>query len=327
MKREVLTPSVISKQSLRATESNDRLDLFLHQSFPDHSRSMFQRLIREGKVWVNGKSGISKASIAPGDEIEIEFPAPKPTQLEPESMSLSILYEDKHLVVLDKPAGLVVHPGAGHAEHTLVHALLHHCRGQLSGIGGVERPGIVHRLDKDTSGCLVIAKTDLVHRKLAEAFHSRSVEKIYLALVWGKPRMLSGRIAKPIGRHAVNRRKMAVNEAGKEALTEWKLHQALNHVSLLECRLHTGRTHQIRVHLASVQLPIVGDALYGRAQSNAGSKARRQMLHAWKLSFEHPVKGVKINCEAPLPEDMKSLIDEAAIPEEPVRSRLSLRRH
>ena len=266
---------------------------------------MLQRLVRDGRATLGGQSCDSKSLVRAGDVVEIEFPAPQPASLEPEDFPLNILFEDKHLLVLDKPPGVVVHPGAGHAEHTLVHALLHHCRGQLSGIGGEERPGIVHRLDKDTSGCLVVAKTDPAHRALAESFQTRTVEKSYLALVWCEPRMPSGKIDKPVGRHRVHRHKMTVTEKGRSALTEWKVIERLGTISLLECRIHTGRTHQIRVHLASLGHPVVGDTLYGRARDAGPHRlAGRQMLHAWKLAFDHPISQKRIACEAPIPEDM-----------------------
>lgn len=302
-------------QQLIADEAGGRLDLWLHKRFPDCSRSTLQRLIREGHVLLHGKPCSAKASVGIGDTIAVEFPDPRPATLEPEDMNLEILHEDAHLLVLNKPAGLVVHPGAGHAEHTLVNALLHHCRGKLSGIGGEERPGIVHRLDKDTSGCLVVAKSDRAHRALVEMFQTRAMEKTYLALVWGAPRMPSGKIEKPIGRHRVHRHKMTVSDRGREALTEWKVRERAGPVTWIECRIHTGRTHQIRVHMASIGHPVVGDGLYGRTRvkeddgnpstSDVAARAQRQMLHAWRLAFDHPVTGKRIECEAPLPKDMR----------------------
>ena len=297
------------KHSLTADKDANRIDVWLQKHFPDSSRSMLQRLIREGHVLLKGKTCDPKADVKAGDGIEIEFPPPQSLTLKPESIKLDVLFEDKHLLVLNKAAGMVVHPGAGHSLHTLVHALLHHCRGQLSGIGGMERPGIVHRLDKDTSGCLVVAKTDAAHRKLVESFQSRSVEKVYLALVWGKPRMHSGKIDKPMGRHPVHRNKMAIKEDGRPALTEWKIIKELKDKTLLECRIHTGRTHQIRVHLAFMGCPVVGDLIYGRSKGVESKQlVKRQMLHAWRLSFEHPVKKTLVICEAPIPKDMQKLL-------------------
>ncbi len=302
-----------SKYFLVATEVAERLDLWLHRHFPEYSRSRLQQLIREERVRLGGKSCVPKTPVAVGDEIEMEFPSPQVTALEPEAVPLDILFEDESLIVLNKPAGIVVHPGAGHRTRTLVHALLHHCQGQLSGIGGVERPGIVHRLDKDTSGCLVVAKTDLAHRRLVESFqssHSHGMEKIYLALVWGKPRMLSGHINQPIGRHPVHRKKMSILIKGRPAQTDWKIHQNLNEkATLLECRIYTGRTHQVRVHLASIGHSVVGDSTYGRPKDAALHQlAGRQMLHAWRISFHHPIYETRISCEAPIPDDLQRLI-------------------
>ncbi len=292
----------------------DRLDLCLLDRFPDQSRSMLQRLIREGNVLLRGGTADPKSPVRVGDSIEVTFPASTPAIPQPEDIPLEILFEDKHLLVLNKAPHFVVHAGAGNMEHTLVNALLHHCRGQLSGIGGVERPGIVHRLDKDTSGCLVVAKTDVTHRRLVEQFQSRSIEKRYLALVWGVPRMPSGKIDKPIGRHRIHRSKMAIDEKGRPALTDWKVLGRGDGFSLLECHLHTGRTHQIRVHLASIQHPLLGDLTYGRPHTSP-LKIPRQMLHAWKLSFQHPVTEKTIACAAPIPEDMGALIRFTSSPQ------------
>lgn len=302
-----------TSQILQAAAACRRLDLWLHQQFPEHSRSMLQRLIAGKRVRLRGEFCAVRAPVRAGDRIEIEFPPPAPSALEPEDVALEILFEDEHLLVLNKPAGMLVHPGAGQSTHTLVHALLHHCRNQLSGIGGVERPGIVHRLDKETSGCLVVAKTDAAHRHLSGAFQTRSIEKIYLALVWGTPRASSGRIDRPIGRHPVQRRKMAVLPSGRAARTDWKISRGFPGAALLECRLHTGRTHQIRVHLAAIGHPIIGDPVYGGAHDACLQRlAGRQMLHAWKLCFEHPVRHLKISCEAPLPDDLRRVIAECA---------------
>lgn len=273
---------------------------------------MLQKLIRENHVKLRGAPCTAKSPVKAGDSIEIEFPVAKPMDLQPESLGLTVLLEDEHLLVINKAPGMVVHPGAGHSEHTLVNGLLHHCQGQLSGIGGVQRPGIVHRLDKDTSGCLIVAKTDPAHRRLVEMFQERNMEKTYLALVHGKPRMLSGRIEKSIERHPVHRNKMSVSEEGdgKAARTDWKILKTMDAASLLECRLHTGRTHQIRVHLASIGHPIVGDQVYGRSAKNPiFDSAKRQMLHAWRIRFEHPILKTSIFCEAPMPSDMSDFIN------------------
>src|SRR6202011_1415540 len=211
-----------------------------------------------------------------------------------------VLYEDEDMIVINKPSGLVVHPGAGQREHTLVNALLHHFP-KLSGIGGKERPGIVHRLDKETSGCLVVAKTDEAHRALSEQFEHRTIEKIYLALVAGRLGKNAGTVEEKIGRHPVHRQKMSISRRrGREAKTEYRVLSSSDEVSLVECKLHSGRTHQVRVHLHHLGHPVLGDKIYGR---KSAAKFPRQMLHAWKLGFQHPRTGDRKNFEAPLPND------------------------
>jgi 23S rRNA pseudouridine1911/1915/1917 synthase len=230
-------------------------------------------------------------------------------------MPLDVLYEDDRLLVLNKAPGVVVHPAAGHEEHTLVNALLHHCRGELSGIGGVARPGIVHRLDKDTSGCLVVAKNDETHLALSAQFASRKVQKTYLALVCGEIQRDSGTIRAAIARHPSHRKRMAVDdEFGREALTGYEVVERLRGATLVKCFLHTGRTHQIRVHFQFLGFPLVGDATYGNRQNQrledlTHFTASRQMLHAWQLSFIHPRSGQKLSFEAPLPKDMQDAIE------------------
>jgi 23S rRNA pseudouridine1911/1915/1917 synthase len=275
---------------------------------------MLQRLVREGHILINGNPCLlPRHPVKAGDDIAVRFPPPESSQLVARKMHLEILLEDEHLIVINKPAGLVVHPGAGHQDETLVHGLLHHCGEDLSGIGGVQRPGIVHRLDKDTSGCLVIAKTDEAHRHLVDQFKSRDVDKTYLALVWGKPRMHSGKVEAPIGRHPIHRKKMAIQEKGRDAITLWRLAESLPGAALLECRILTGRTHQIRVHLASAGHPVVGDELYGGKQATRGRAlgVERQLLHSWKLSFRHPTTGESVNAEAPIPPDFHAFISQA----------------
>ncbi|MBV9463186.1 MAG: RluA family pseudouridine synthase [Verrucomicrobiae bacterium] len=280
-----------------------RLDQWLSQrEDPALSRSAWQRLIREGAVQVNAERAEARRKLLPGDRVEAALPDARAAEIAAEAIPLGILYEDEDVVVVDKPAGLVVHPAAGHASGTLVNALLHHCAGSLSGIGGVERPGLVHRLDADTSGCLVVAKNDAAHHGLAAQFKDRTVVKTYLAWVVGKPRVRSGKIDAPIGRHPSNRKKMSVREDGRPALTEWKAKEAYAAASLLECRLHTGRTHQIRVHLSRLGHPIVGDEVYG-GRRGAFPEVKRQLLHAWRLSFEHPRTQAPVSLEAPLPAD------------------------
>ena len=285
-----------------------RLDKFLHKKFTDTSRSTFQRLIENGDVQVDGQT--TKATHHPraGEEISIHWPDPEPAEAQPENIPLDILYEDERLLVLNKPSGLVVHPAAGHPQGTLVNALLHHCAGQLSGIGGVARPGIVHRLDKDTSGCLVVAKDDAAHVALSAQFAGRKTTKIYHAITCGQPPKPSATVKAPIGRHPVHRKKMTVRENGREARTEIRVLNSLREAAHLEVTLHTGRTHQIRVHLQYWGCPLLGDPVYGGRPArifaqNTGYEAPRQMLHAHTLGFTHPATGQPLQVEAPLPAD------------------------
>jgi 23S rRNA pseudouridine1911/1915/1917 synthase len=277
-----------------------RLDRFLAIELPQYSRSRFQQLIRDGFVTLNGKTARPRDILRAGDVIDLTEPPPEKIDNQPEAIPLDILFEDDDLIVINKPAGLVVHPGAGHREHTLVNALLHHCS-TLSGIGGKERPGIVHRLDKDTSGCLVVAKNDESHRGLSIQFAERTVEKIYLALVSEKLRRSAGVIEKKIGRHRVHRQRMSVtSERGRAARTEYRVLRLSEQASLVECKLHSGRTHQIRVHLHHLGHPVLGDKVYAPKLTG---KFPRQMLHAWKLGFRHPRMGEWRTFEAPLPDD------------------------
>jgi len=282
--------------------AGDRLDRFLAAALPHLSRSRLQTLIKDGHVTVNGKPAKSSEKVRTGWMVTVEEPPAEPTLLEPEAIPLDVLFEDADLLVLNKPPGLVVHPAAGHPRHTLVHALLAHCT-SLSGIGGEKRPGIVHRLDKDTSGCLVVAKNDAAHTHLSRQFAGRTVTKIYLALVQGYfAGARSGAIDNQIGRHPVDRKKMAVlARGGKASRTTWRVVQDLPGVgSVVECTLHTGRTHQIRVHLKHLGHPLLGDSLY--APRLVGHYPR-QMLHAWKLGFTHPRTGEVMHFCSPLPED------------------------
>jgi 23S rRNA pseudouridine1911/1915/1917 synthase len=279
-----------------------RLDLFLVKSLPELSRSRIQQLIRAGFVLVSGATTRPHQSVRSGDEIEVTEPPPEKIQTEPEAIPLTILYEDDDLIVINKASGMTVHPGAGQREHTLVNALLHHCS-TLSGIGGKERPGIVHRLDKETSGCLVAAKNDLAHRELSKQFTARTVEKIYLALVAGKLRKETGVIENKIGRHPVHRQRMSVSSPrGRAARTEYRVLRSSEQASLVECKLHSGRTHQIRVHLHHLGNPVLGDKIYA---PSFAKNFPRQMLHAWKLGFRHPRTGEWKHFEAPVPDDFK----------------------
>src|SRR2546423_8699560 len=290
----------MNKLIVDSSHAGQRLDRFLAESLPAFSRSRLQALIRDGIVKVNGKPARPRDVVRRGDSIEWREPEITKIDAEPEPMDLDILFEDDDLVVINKPAGLVMHPGAGHQQHTLVNALLAHCK-NLSGIGGKERPGIVHRLDKETSGALVIAKNDATHRDLAKQFADRTTGKIYLALVAGTPRKSSGSIDAPIARHPVHRKKMSVAQrAGRAAKTEYRVLRSSADASLVECTIHSGRTHQIRVHLHHLGHPVVGDKLYGGKRAG---NFPRQMLHAWKLSFRHPRTGKTMSFTAPIPRD------------------------
>jgi 23S rRNA pseudouridine1911/1915/1917 synthase len=280
--------------------AGERFDRFASSQLPELSRSRVQALIRSGDIRLNGAAARASEALKAGDEITTAIPDAAPLEeLEAEDIPLAILHEDGDLVVIDKPAGLVVHPGAGNPTGTLVQALLHHCQ-DLSGIGGVERPGIVHRLDKETSGCLVIAKNDAAHQSLAAQFADRTVEKIYLAIAEGAPRRASGVIDAAIGRHRSHRQKMAVDLTGKgrEAVTHYRVLAQADGLSLIECRPKTGRTHQIRVHLKHLGHPLAGDPIYGRR-----GKFTRHLLHAWKLSFDHPRSGARLSFTSPVPAD------------------------
>ena len=283
-----------------------RLDAYLASRLDELSRARIQALIREQYIRVNNAPAKPRDTVKAGDRITIDLPEAVPAEAVPEDIPLSILHEDDDLVVIDKAHGMVVHPAAGNPTGTLVNALLHHCRGRLSGIGGVERPGIVHRLDKDTSGCLVVAKTDAAHQSLAAQFSAReTMEKIYLAVTRGVPGPAAGTVFTHIARHPVNRRKMAVCNppGGKPAITDYRVvtRDAATGTALVRCHLHTGRTHQIRVHMHHLGTPILGDPIYGRPPSRAGVPVARLMLHAWRLSFHHPSGGRVMRFEAPIP--------------------------
>jgi 23S rRNA pseudouridine1911/1915/1917 synthase len=284
-----------------------RLDRFLADEVQHLSRSRLQTLIRQGHATLNGNNARPREIVHAGDLIRLIEPPLEKIAAEPENIPLDILFEDKDLLVLNKPAGIVVHPGAGNVRHTLVNALLAHCP-TLSGIGGKERPGIVHRLDKETSGCLVVAKNDAAHQNLSRQLAERTVEKIYLALVAGIIRKKQGVIDAPIGRHPVNRKRMAVaKRRGRAARTDYRVLQSTGGISLVECMLHSGRTHQIRVHLHHLGHPVLGDKVYGGKHADAFS---RQMLHAWKLGFHHPHTGEWRKFEAPLPDDFAEVLKQ-----------------
>jgi 23S rRNA pseudouridine1911/1915/1917 synthase len=293
--------------------AGQRLDRFLARQMPHHSRAYLAGLIRSGRVTLNGDRVKPGARLRPADTVQGTIPAPQPVKLAPEPVALSILYEDAALVVVNKPPGRVVHPAPGHAAGTLVNALLHHCP-DIGPIAGEIRPGIVHRLDKDTSGVLVVAKSATALDDLARQFKDRSVEKTYLALVQGHPGTEAGEVTLPIGRHPVDRKKMSVrSRRPRSAKTIWRVGEAYPGCVLLEVRLMTGRTHQIRVHCAAMGHPVLGDRVYGGpshlALGDLQAPVPRQMLHAWRLTIRHPVRRTAISFEAPLPPDMAGIID------------------
>lgn len=298
-------------------EAGTRLDIFLAGRKPDLSRSQVRRAIDEGLVWVNRGRVKASHKLKQADVVCLQRQEPKVDVTLPEDISLDIVYEDPHMLVIDKPAGMVVHPAAGNYQGTLVNALLHHCK-DLSGIGGVLRPGIVHRLDKQTSGLLLVAKSDAAHKALALQFKQHEIRKIYRALVCGDPKEEAGIIDAPVGRHPTERKKMSTkSRRGKEALTKWYVAERYGVATLLDVELKTGRTHQIRVHLSAAGYPIVGDSVYGSPQrinaiqhSLMRSKVRamhRQALHAGEIGFFHPITREPLSFTSPLPEDMMVL--------------------
>ena len=298
--------------------SGPRLDKALAEA-SGLSRERVKALIGEGRVTVGGKPAIQPSARSAGESYLIELPPPANAAAAAQAIPLAIAYEDEHLIVVDKPAGMVVHPAAGNPDGTLVNALLHHCGGNLSGIGGVARPGIVHRIDKDTSGLLVVAKSDVAHEGLSRQFADHSLERAYLAVCNGHPNPPEGRISGRIGRSDANRKKMAVlpkdSSRGKHAATRYKVLRRMDDCALVECRLETGRTHQVRVHLASIGHALLGDPLYGRTNPRVKPVLqrlgfKRQALHAAVLGFVHPVTSDRLRFTSDLPADMKELIDE-----------------
>ena len=301
--------------ALDASHAGWRLDRALAAVLPSLSRERLKVLTKAGALTRDGKAVRDPATKVKGDErLTLAVPDPEPAHNEPQEIPLPIVYEDEHLLVVDKPAGLVVHPAAGNRDGTLVNALLHHCGASLSGIGGVARPGIVHRIDKDTSGLLVIAKHDKAHEGLAKQFAAHSIDRRYLAIVSGVPRQAEGSVDAPLARSPQNRKKIAIVKEGrgKRAVTHWKRLTILNDAALVECRLETGRTHQVRVHMASIGHPLVGDPVYGRGKS-AHRKLlnqldfKRQALHAAHLGFVHPVTKGRLSFDSALPSDMQEL--------------------
>ena len=308
LKKGGLFESVVSRE-----REGQRLDQYLADMLPEMSRSRLSSLIRSGFVFLNGAPCKAANRLKEGDRIEATLPPPEPLDIRPEKVEFVILYEDEDLLVIAKPPGVVVHPACGHKKGTLVHGLMAHCD-NLSGISGIERPGIVHRLDKDTSGVIAIAKSDRSHHALVELFKTRQVGKVYHAIVVGHPAIPKGCISQPIGRHRSNRKKMAVlQHGGRDAVTCWStLEKFSNNMAYLEVRPATGRTHQIRVHMAYLGHPVAGDSLYGNKQFKTISEnfgIKRQCLHAYSLSFKHPVSGQQMEFVAPLWADMLGLLE------------------
>jgi 23S rRNA pseudouridine1911/1915/1917 synthase len=310
------------RQSCTVTDEDRgvRLDVFVSHKYPSLSRSQVKKLIDDGEIQVN-EIPVSKAGLKlrSGDAVEFAIREAQPSTVLAQDIPLQILYEDRHLLVIDKPAGMVIHPAPGHREGTLVNAILHHCD-DLSGIGGVIRPGIVHRLDKETSGVLLVAKNDETHRHLSDQFKAHLVRKTYKALVFGSPREDEGVIELPVGRHPADRKKMSTtSRRGKEAVTRWRVVGRYGEVTLLDVDIETGRTHQIRVHLSAMGYPVIGDLVYGgtgrlKSVKDAALRSRlsampRQALHAWRIGFTHPRENRELEFTAPLPEDMRDLLD------------------
>jgi 23S rRNA pseudouridine1911/1915/1917 synthase len=296
---------------LQVEATPDRLDRYLADHLPELTRSRIQKLIEQEQVQVNGVICASKkASLRIGDRISLTIPETIPLDIQAEDIPLDILYEDDHLIILNKPVGLVVHPAPGHEDGTLVNALLAHCGDNLAGIGGVQRPGIVHRLDKDTSGAIAIAKTDQAHQHLQAQFKTKTARREYLGIVYGAPQP-SGTIDAPIGRKEGDRKRMAIvpeDRGGRKAITHWQVEERLENYSLVRFQLETGRTHQIRVHSAHIGHPVVGDPVYSLGKS-VGVNLPGQALHAWKLTLQHPVTEAWIEAIAPIPPVFTKLLD------------------
>lgn len=284
-----------------------RLDKYLAEQFPEQTRSYLQKLIKEGGVLVNGRSVKTGYQLSCGDEVCVNIPEPKELNVEPQKMELDIVYEDEDVILINKPKGMVVHPAPGHTKDTLVNGLLYHCQGNLSGINGVARPGIVHRIDRDTTGILIVCKNDMAHNSIAAQLKEHSITRRYRALVHGNIKEDKGTVEGPIGRHPVDRKKMAINERnGKPAVTHYQVLKRFGNYTYIECVLETGRTHQIRVHMASIGHPLVGDEVYGPAK--CPFKLEGQCLHAMVLGFVHPRTGEYMEFSAELPGYFQELL-------------------
>lgn len=284
-----------------------RLDKYLAEQFPEQTRSYLQKLIKEGAVLVNGKSVKTGFQLSKGDEVSVSIPEPKELDVEPQQMDLDIVYEDDDVILINKPKGMVVHPAPGHTTDTLVNGLLYHCKDNLSGINGVARPGIVHRIDRDTTGILIVCKNDMSHNSIAAQLKEHSINRRYRALVHGNLKDDTGTVEGPIGRHPIDRKKMSINEKnGKPAVTHYTVLERFGNYTLIECKLETGRTHQIRVHMTSIGHPLVGDEVYGPAK--CPFKLQGQCLHAMILGFVHPRTGEYMEFSADLPSYFEDLL-------------------
>ncbi len=295
-------------EKLVADLENMRLDAYIASKKENISRTNIQRLIEEGSILVNGQKKKISYKVQIGDSIEINIPEAKETDIKAEDIPLEVVYEDSDIIVVNKPKGMVVHPANGNPDGTLVNAIMNICKGSLSGIGGEIRPGIVHRLDKDTSGLLIVAKNDLAHINMSTQIKNREVKKIYIALVKGNINENEATINMPIGRSTKDRKKMAVRKEGKEAVTHFKVLKRYGDYTLLKIKIDTGRTHQIRVHMAEIGHPVVGDMVYSKGKNEFGVEG--QMLHATSLDFKHPITGKEMHLEADLPEYFKNVLNE-----------------
>ena len=289
-------------------DADSRIDRYLAQQMPDQSRSFLQKLIREEQITVNGRPVKANYRLQPEDQVLVIVPDPQLPDILPANIPLDILYEDSDVLVINKPKGMVVHPAAGHYTNTVVNAVMYHCQGNLSGINGVMRPGIVHRIDRDTTGAIVICKNDQAHQSLAQQLKEHSITRSYRAIVWNNLKEDEGTVDRPIGRHPVDRKKMAVNEKnGKTAVTHYRVLERFGRFTYIECRLETGRTHQIRVHMASIGHPLLGDEVYGPSGKQP-FRLQGQCLHAMTLGFLHPSTEEYVEFEAPLPEYFTQLL-------------------
>ena len=298
----------MEKIIVQNNEKGVRLDSYITKKLNDLSRANIQRLIEDGNILVNSAKQKISYKFNSGDKIEITIPEPKKIDLKPQDIKVEIVYEDNDIIVVNKPKGLVVHPAVGNPDGTLVNAIMNICKDSLSGIGGEVRPGIVHRLDKDTTGLLIVAKNDKAHINLSEQIKNREVKKIYIALVRGNIPENEATINMPIGRSTKDRKKMAVVKNGKEAVTHFKVIDRFKNYTLLEIKIDTGRTHQIRVHMAEIGYPVVGDMVYSNGKNEFGVEG--QMLHAKSLDFKHPITGKDMHLEAELPKYFKDIIDK-----------------